>query len=46
MGPASQVKSLLQELLDPNGFLGFARSSLVTRSFGPQLPPKAVLRVP
>lgn len=33
---ASWIKSLLQELLDPNTFLGSARSRLITRSFHPK----------
>lgn len=43
---ASQVKSLLQGLLDPNAFLESDRSSLITRSLRSQLSPKAVLKVP
>lgn len=46
VGGASQVKSLLQGLLDPDAFLESERSCLITRSFRSQLSPKAVLKVP
>lgn len=46
VGRASQVKSLLWGLLDPDAFLKSERSCLITRSFKSQLSPKAVLKVP